>query len=121
MYLPLRVPGDSIALFGLSASGVFVYVMRRRLASLQARELLTAGAIAHAVATVVALACLVRIRVGLNYSPANLALMLAIYALAALPFFTGGAVISFAFTRLTIGSTSFTPRTCWALRPGASR
>ena len=27
--------------------------------------------------------------------------MLAIYALAALPFFTGGAVISFAFTRLT--------------------
>src|SRR5918996_1349828 len=89
------------AVSGLSASGVFVYVMRSRFASFGTRELLTAGAIMHAIATIVALAFLVRIRVGLNYSPSNLALMLAIYGLAALPFFTGGAVISLAFTRLT--------------------
>ncbi len=101
MYYHFAFLAISIALFGLSASGVFVYVMRHRLASRGTRELLTAGAIVYALATIVALAFLVRIRVGLNYSPSNLALMLVIYALAALPFFTGGAVISFAFTRLT--------------------
>ena len=101
MYYHFAFLAISIALFGLSASGVFVYVMRGRLASAGTRELLAGGAIVHAIATVVALAFLVRIRVGLNYSPLNLALMLAIYALAALPFFTGGAVISLAFTRLT--------------------
>ena len=47
-----------------------------------------------------ALAALVRIRVGLNYSHENLVKMIAIYTLAALPFFTGGAVISLAITRL---------------------
>jgi hypothetical protein len=44
---------------------------------------------------------LVRIRVGLTYSPENMLAMLAIYGLAALPFFTGGAVIAIAFARLT--------------------
>jgi hypothetical protein len=101
MYYHFAFLAISIALFGLSASGVFVYVMRRRLAGIDTRALLSGGAIVHAVATILALACLVRIRVGLNYSPSNLALMLAIYTLAALPFFTGGAVISLAFTRLT--------------------
>jgi spermidine synthase len=43
----------------------------------------------------------VRIRVGLNYSPRNLALMLAIYGLAAVPFFTGGLVITLAISRLS--------------------
>jgi spermidine synthase len=36
----------------------------------------------------------------LNYSPRNLALMLAIYALAALPFFSGGLVVTLAISRL---------------------
>src|SRR5882672_2336140 len=74
---------------------------RTRLAGAHTRTLLSAGALAHAFATLVALACLVRIRVGLDYSPDNLTRMLAIYTLAALPFFTGGAVVSLAFARLT--------------------
>src|SRR5688572_5936024 len=101
MYYHFAFLAISIALFGLSASGVLVYVLRHRLAAADTRELLTAGALLHGIATVAALACLVRIRVGLNYSPANLALMLAIYSLAALPFLTGGAVISLAFARLS--------------------
>ncbi len=101
MYYHFAFLAISIALFGLSASGVFVYVMRSRLAAANIRELLATGALVHTFATLVALACLVRIRVGLNYTPTNLALMLAIYALAALPFFTGGAVISLAFARLS--------------------
>src|SRR5687768_3521525 len=100
MYYHFAFLAISIALFGLSASGVLIYVVRRRLAAADTRELLAAGALIHGVATLAALACLVRIRVGLNYSPQDLVLMLAIYALAALPFFTGGAVIALAFARL---------------------
>lgn len=101
MYYHFAFLAISIALFGLSASGVTVYVCRGRLADKDTRELLTVVALVHAAATLAALFFLVRIRVGLNYSPENLALMLAIYALAALPFFTGGAVVSIAFTRLS--------------------
>ena len=101
MYYHFAFLAISIALFGLSASGVFVYVLRHRLEGASTRELLAAGALAHAIATVIALACLVRIRVGLNYTPANFALMLAIYSLAALPFFTGGALVALAFARMS--------------------
>lgn len=101
MYYHFAFLAISIALFGLSASGVFVYVMRRRLASFDTHGLLAAGAVLHAVATLASLAWLVGIRVGLNYSPENLRLMFTIYTLAALPFFTGGAIVSLAFARLS--------------------
>lgn len=101
MYYHFAFLAISIALFGLSASGVFVFVTRRALGAIETRQLLSTGALLHGVATIIALACLVRIRVGLNYSPGNMALMLAIYALAALPFFTGGFIVSLAFARLT--------------------
>jgi hypothetical protein len=101
MYYHFAFLAISIALFGLSASGVTLYVLRRTLQRFETRELLAALALVHATATVVALFALVRLRVGLTYSPENLVLMLLIYALAALPFFTGGAVVSLAFARLT--------------------
>src|SRR5437870_972192 len=103
MYYHFAFLAISIALFGLSASGVFVFVTRTWFARVDTRRLLAAGALLHGAATVIALAWLVRIRVGLNYSPENVALMLAIYALAALPFFTGGFVVSLAFARMTAG------------------
>jgi hypothetical protein len=101
MYYHFAFLAISIALFGLSASAVLLYVLRHRLAGIPTNRLLAAGAMVHGIATLAALACLVRIRVGLNYSPENLALMLAIYGLATLPFFSGGAVIAIAFSRLT--------------------
>src|SRR5688572_1785611 len=101
MYYHFAFLAISIALFGLSASGVLVYLLRARLARIPTDRLLAVGALVHAVATLVALGFLVRIRVGLNYSPRNLVLMLAIYLLAALPFLTGGTVISAAFARMT--------------------
>jgi hypothetical protein len=100
MYYHFAFLAISIALFGLSASGVYVYVMRHRFAQSSTAGLLAAHSLVFAAATVLALAALVRIRVGLNYSHGNLAKMIAIYTLAALPFFTGGAVISLAITRL---------------------
>ena len=101
MYYHFAFLAISIALFGLSASGVFVYVMRRRLARYDTLELLAWAAVLDTIVTLIALAALVRIRVGLNYSPDNLERMIAIYLLAALPFFAGGAVMSIAFARLT--------------------
>jgi hypothetical protein len=101
MYYHFAFLAISIALFGLSASGVTIYLLRHRLASIDAGVLLATVSTTHAFATLIALACLIRIRVGLNYSPTNLGLMLAIYALAALPFFTGGGVMSIAFSRMT--------------------
>ena len=100
MYYHFAFLAISIALFGLSASGVFVYVMRRHLSRISTPALLTVGALLHAAGTLISLALLVRIRVGLDYSPSNLRMMLAIYALATLPFFSGGSVVSLAFARL---------------------
>src|SRR5690349_25063258 len=63
----------SIALFGLSASGVFVYVARGRLAARATAELLCLGALLHAAAALVALGLLVRVRLSLDNTPGNLA------------------------------------------------
>lgn len=99
MYYHFAFLAISIALFGLSASGVFVYVARRRFDRWPVGHLLAVEALIYAAATSIALFFLVRLRVGLQYSPTNLALMLTIYALAALPFFTGGLIITVAVAR----------------------
>jgi spermidine synthase len=101
MYYHFAFLAISIALFGLSASGVFAYVARGWLDKYSIGRLLAIQSLVYAAATLVALFFLVRLRVGLNYSPENLRLMLTIYALAALPFFTGGLVITLAISRLT--------------------
>ena len=101
MYYHFAFLAISIALFGLSASGVFAYVARRWLDRCPTGVLLARQAVIYAACTIVALFVLVRLRVGLNYTPRNLQLMLAIYALAALPFFTGGLVITLAISRFS--------------------
>ena len=101
MYYHFAFLAISIALFGLSASGVFAYVARGWLDKYSIGRLLAIQSLVYAAATLVALFFLVRLRVGLNYSPENLRLMLTIYGLAALPFFTGGLVITLAISRLT--------------------
>src|SRR4051812_42419424 len=63
MYYHFAFLAISIALFGLSASGVTVDLARQRLAGIDTRILLSIAALTHALATLVALACLVRIRV----------------------------------------------------------
>jgi hypothetical protein len=100
MYYHFAFLAISIALFGLSASGVYVFVRRRYLAR-EDTDRSSTRSLVYAACTVVSLFVLVRLRVGLNYSPQNLALMLTIYTLAALPFFTGGLVVSLAISRLS--------------------
>ena len=100
MYYHFAFLAISIALFGLSASGVFAYLRRRHDSARPVGPMLARQSMVYAVCTIVALFALVRLRVGLTYSPENLALMLAIYGLAALPFFSGGLVITQAIARL---------------------
>ncbi len=101
MYYHFAFMAISIALFGLSASGVYVFLWRDRWRHAPTERLLVAHALAFTVTTAAALAVLVRMRVGLNYSPGNIALMSSLYLASALPFFTGGATITLAITRLT--------------------
>ena len=101
MYHHFAFLAISIALFGLSASAVFVYVARKRLAAVPTDRLLSKWSLVHAAATLLSVACLTHIRVELTYSPENLAWMLVIYCAAALPFFAGGTVIAVAFSRMT--------------------
>ncbi|HEX6464220.1 MAG TPA: hypothetical protein VFZ98_07205, partial [Vicinamibacterales bacterium] len=101
MYYHFAFLAISIALFGLSASGVYVFLMRERWRAVDTGRLLFNHATAFAAATVIALGVLVRIRVSLNYTPSNIALMSVVYLVSALPFFFGGAVISLAISRLS--------------------
>src|SRR3989454_1484359 len=101
MYYHFAFLAISIALFGLSASGVFAFTFRRTLDRVSTDTLLATESVVYALCTLVALFFLVRLRIGLTYSRQNLILMLTIYALAALPFFTGGLVVTLAITRMS--------------------
>src|ERR1700736_1660508 len=68
MYYHFAFLAISIALFGLSASGVFAYIARRWLDRYPTDTLLARQSVIYAVFTLVALFALVRLRVGLNYS-----------------------------------------------------
>src|SRR5438552_1826855 len=72
MYYHFAFLAISIALFGVSASGVFVYVMRRRLERYSTDGLLAVQSLVYAVCSIVALFWLVRLRVGMSFSPENL-------------------------------------------------
>jgi hypothetical protein len=101
MYYHFAFLAISIALFGVSASGVYAYVRRHRLDRRPTDDLLAAQSLIYAACTIVALFVLVRLRVGLSYSPSNLARMLTIYTLAAVPFFAGGLVVTMAISRMS--------------------
>src|SRR5260370_18717238 len=84
MYYHFAFLAISIALFGVSASGVFAYVMRARLERFPTDDLLSWQSLIYAVATFVSLFWLVPLPVGLSFSPPNLALILTISPLAPL-------------------------------------
>src|SRR5215813_4377730 len=101
MYYHFAFMAISIALFGLSASGVYVFLMRDRWREVPTERLLSAHSIVYSAVTALAVMVLVKLRVGLTYTPSNIATMSLMYLLSALPFFTGGAAISLAISRLS--------------------
>ena len=101
MYYHFAFMAISIALFGLSASGVYVFLMHDRWKDVPTGRLLSTHAFAYTIGTAVALFVLVHLRVGLSYTPSNIAVMSLVYLLSAVPFFLGGATISLAISRLS--------------------
>src|ERR1700745_3056731 len=71
MYYHFAFLAISIALFGLSASGVFAFVARGRLDRRAPRPFLARQAFTFGVVTIVSLFILVRMHVGLSYSTRN--------------------------------------------------
>src|SRR5690349_24400066 len=82
MYYHFAFMAISIALFGLSAAGVYVFLRQEHWRETPTDVLLERYAIAFAGATLVALAVLVKLRVGLSYTPSNIALMCVMYLLS---------------------------------------
>jgi predicted membrane-bound spermidine synthase len=99
MYYHFAFMAISIALFGLSASGVYVFLARQGFRAQDTERLLVRHALAYAVVTLAALAMIVRLRVGLHYTPGAIAVVCLMYVVSALPFFAGGAAVSIAITR----------------------
>jgi spermidine synthase len=90
----------SIAMFGLSAGSVFVYVTPRlHPPAGVGRHLQVYGALFWIV-TMVSAIVLLRMRVRLDYSAANAARLIGVYLLAAAPFMAGGAGLALAVSRL---------------------
>jgi len=90
----------SIAMFGLSAGSVFVYVTPRlHRAEGVGKQLQTYAALFWVLATVSAI-LLLRMRVRPDYSAGNAFRMIGIYLLAAAPFMAGGAGLALAVSRL---------------------
>src|SRR3954467_15868886 len=77
MYYHFAFLAISIALFGLSASSSYVFVARRWLLSGPPARHVPVHCLAASLVTVVSLWLLMRLRVGLNYSPESLRRMLA--------------------------------------------
>lgn len=100
MYYHFAFMAISVALFGLSASGVYVFLLRDRWRDTPTERLLVRHSIGFTVSTSGALAVLAHLRVGLTYTPSNIAVMGITYLLSALPFFFGGAVVSIAISRI---------------------
>jgi hypothetical protein len=90
----------SVALFGLSASGVFIYVTPRLHRPERLFRQLGLYSVLFSVVTVASILLLLQIRVGMEYSTENLLLMIAIYLIAAAPFFAAGACLTLAISRL---------------------
>ena len=86
MYYRFAFMVISIALFGLSASGVYVFLMRDGWKDVDTGRVLATHGFAFAVSTVLVLAVLVKLRVGLTYTPSNIALMSLMSLLSARPF-----------------------------------
>jgi hypothetical protein len=90
----------SIAMFGLSASSVFVYVTPRWHPADRVVAQLRRYATLFWIVTVLAVLVLLRLRIDLHYSPGNLIRLIAVYLIASLPFFAGGAGLALAVSRL---------------------
>ena len=90
----------SLALFGLSASGVFIHLFGRRHPPERALGQMSAYALCFCLFTLVTGYLFLRTPVGAAFSSQNVWALTRVYLLAAAPFFAGGACLTLAVSRL---------------------
>jgi len=91
----------SIALLGLGAGGVFAYLMKTRLATLDTRRLAARVCMANSLVVVVVLEIVLHVPVALDVSERNFLRLASLYLAAAAPFFLTGLLFSVVFARET--------------------
>ena len=84
----------SLAMFGLGASGLFLFVLRERMPASNLRQNVAVCCGAGAASIILALAVILRIPITLEYSGANLGRLFLIYVMLLLPFFCAGLAVS---------------------------
>ena len=90
----------SLALFGLSASAVFLHVLARRHAADRLDRQFWVYAIVFSVSATLVAVLFLRTQIGTVFLSRDLASLAGVYALSALPFFAGGACLALAVSRL---------------------
>src|SRR5215468_11054668 len=89
----------SIALLGLGAGGVFAYLRKQQLQSVDTRKLAARLCCLNALAIPIVLEIVLHVPVSLELSWANLARLTVLYLAAAVPFFLTGVLFSVVFAR----------------------
>jgi predicted membrane-bound spermidine synthase len=100
MYYHYAFMAISLALFGSGASGVFIYIIQRKVNSSSTGRWLSTMALAFAVSTVFALYVILSLPLTFETGMENYYRLAKIYAATSLPFFFAGCAITIAITRL---------------------
>ncbi|HVF88470.1 MAG TPA: hypothetical protein VNH22_00295 [Blastocatellia bacterium] len=100
MYYHFAFMSISLALFGSGASGVFIYIIQRRLAPARTGQWLSLSSMLFGLSTVFALYVILTQPLTLEPGMANYYRLAKIYGATSLPFFFSGCAITLAITRL---------------------
>ena len=101
MYYHFAFMAISLALFGSGASGVFIYMIQKKLDEARTGQWMAFAAMLFAVSTVIALYTILSLPLLLNpRGGENYYRLVAVYAVTSLPFFFAGCAVTLAITRL---------------------
>ncbi|HXG63774.1 MAG TPA: hypothetical protein VNO70_01630 [Blastocatellia bacterium] len=100
MYYHFAFMAISLALFGSGASGVFIYLIQRRLDEARTGRWLSLSAQLFALTTILALYAILANPLELETGPENYYRLTIIYTATALPFFFAGCAVTIAIMRL---------------------
>ena len=92
----------SIALLGLGAGGVTAYLLKRKLAATDTRELAARLCMVNAVVVAIVLEIVLHVPVALRVSWGNFGRLTVLYLAAAVPFFITGLLFAVVFARETL-------------------
>ncbi|HYV06776.1 MAG TPA: hypothetical protein VFB82_19430 [Blastocatellia bacterium] len=100
MYYHFAFMAISLALFGSGASGVFVYIVQRKLKPERTGHWLSVAAMLFAAGNLFSLYVILANPLTFETGPENYYRLAKIYSAAALPFFFAGCAVTLAITRL---------------------